>query len=319
MPNLGVLTDTVGMLTGDRRDITIRARYLREKKILSTFAKRTTIPQIETVYAVSLLFAALKAGPQVDSVRAVMELWHLPGYATQFPSHSAEVQPPVPFADINFTFGQFVASFIEQAASSDKIQREWLARSFSTIAVARDIPFAQIMYPDGRIHYFEALQATSVRLNIPKSIIRTATSAGVATIEILGDLVRRSRQDAERLGITIPTEDAYHVLGLLPSGGPGQPAKVPGINPSWLELAPTDQHLCIVPVTTNENAALAGAAPTRIQDHDLATPAVTAPEDTREREISQASLSRGPGPSPNRHRKEPHHGRSTDTAAGPGG
>lgn len=73
------------------------------------------------------------------------------------------------------------------------------------------------------------------------------------------------------------------------------------------------------PATTNENGALAGAPRTRLQDHGLAAPAVSAPEDTREREISQASLSHGPGPSPNRHRKDLHHGRTTHAAAGPGG
>ena len=77
---------------------------------------------------------------------------------------------------------------------------------------------------------------------------------------------------------------------------------------------------------TNENGAPARAPRTRIQDHGLAAPAGHAPDDTREREtsqaleISQASLSHGPGPSPNRHRKDhPQHGRTTDPAAGPGG
>jgi len=73
------------------------------------------------------------------------------------------------------------------------------------------------------------------------------------------------------------------------------------------------------PATTNENGAPARAPRTRLQDQGLAAPAVSAPEDTREREISQASLSHGPGPSPNRHRKDLHHGRTTHAAAGPGG
>ncbi len=71
--------------------------------------------------------------------------------------------------------------------------------------------------------------------------------------------------------------------------------------------------------TTNENGAPARAPRTRIQDHGLAAPAGHAPEDTQEREISQVSLSRDPGPSHKRHRKDPHHGRANDPAAGPGG
>ncbi len=71
--------------------------------------------------------------------------------------------------------------------------------------------------------------------------------------------------------------------------------------------------------TTNENGAPGRAPRTRIQDHGLAAPAGDTPEDTRERESSQVSLSRGPGPSPNRHRKDFRHGRTIDPAAGPGG
>lgn len=50
--------------------------------------------------------------------------------------------------------------------------------------------------------------------------------------------------------------------------------------------------------TTNENGAPGRAPRTRLQDHGLEVPAGHAPEDTQEREISQASLSRSPGVSP---------------------
>lgn len=53
----------------------------------------------------------------------------------------------------------------------------------------------------------------------------------------------------------------------------------------------------------NENGALPGA-PRRIQDYDLAAPAGDTPEYKRESENAQALLSHGPGPSPNRHRKD---------------
>jgi hypothetical protein len=67
--------------------------------------------------------------------------------------------------------------------------------------------------------------------------------------------------------------------------------------------------------TTNENGAPGRAPRTRLQDHDLAIPAGHTPEYKRKSENAQALLSRGPGPSPNRHRKDRHHGRTTDTAA----
>ncbi len=71
--------------------------------------------------------------------------------------------------------------------------------------------------------------------------------------------------------------------------------------------------------TTNENGAPGRAPRTRIQDRDLAIPAGDTPEYKRKSENAQALLSRGPGPSPNRHRKDLHHGRTTHAAAGPGG
>jgi hypothetical protein len=71
--------------------------------------------------------------------------------------------------------------------------------------------------------------------------------------------------------------------------------------------------------TTNENGAPGRAPRTRLQDHDLAIPAGHTPEYRRESENAQALLGRGPGPSPNRHRKDLHHGRTTHAAAGPGG
>lgn len=71
--------------------------------------------------------------------------------------------------------------------------------------------------------------------------------------------------------------------------------------------------------TANENGAPGRAPRTRIQDYGLAAPAGDTPEYKRESENAQAMLSRGPGPSPNRHRKDQHHDRTTDTAAGLGG
>lgn len=110
-------------------------------------------------------------------------------------------------------------------------------------------------------------------------------------------------------------EEAYRFFPGQPRGRFGRPSyderHISGTAISALALhGATD--------TTNENGALPGAPRTRIQDHDLAIPAGHAPEFTRERERVQASLSRNPGSSSNRHRKDPHCGRTTDLAARPG-
>lgn len=60
----------------------------------------------------------------------------------------------------------------------------------------------------------------------------------------------------------------------------------------------------------NENAAPGRAALTRIQDHGSAIPEGNTPENRREREISQPLVSRGPGSSSSRNRKDNQHGRT---------
>lgn len=230
MSKVGDLIDTMAGITHDRTDVMIRARNLRAIRVIPHAARRWGGPQIETVHVVSLLLAVLKAGPQVDTAQAVLDLWHLRGWSSTLSTGQESNVQAVGFADSRFlTFGQVVADLMEIGASNDPAERGALPSLFSRISVLRDYSSAQIAYPGGRIDYFQR----DDYIPTLESVVSTATSAGPVTIAALSDLVRTSRIEALRLSVTIPTEEAYRALGLLPPGSPGSPARIPGIDSSW--------------------------------------------------------------------------------------
>lgn len=236
MARLADLLNTTAKFSGNYTDVLTRAGKLQKAGILPPGSRKRGDPQIENVHENSLLLAVLKAGPQIDAVKAVEELWHMPGVGTLYPD--ARVNGGfrfAPYGGAAQTFGQYVAWFIEMAASPHPETRAALQDMLATIAVTRDIPHAQINYLGGRVDYFQldAKFSSDETLRLTGTIA-TATTAGPVTLAILGDLLRRSRDEAARRNIRIPTEDAYRALGLVPPGGdgPGFP-NIPGILPTW--------------------------------------------------------------------------------------
>ena len=244
------LIETAARHTHDRTDVMIRVRNLRAQKILPADGRKHTPPQIETVHVVSLMLALLKAGPQVEAAQAVRDLWTLPGY---YVAHTS--------GNINFdagvlTFGQCLAFYVELLASEDPAQRA--SADFTHFSASRNFEVAQIVYPDGRTHYF---QRGGYRPAL-EGIMSTATSADLETVRDFADLVRHSRAEAKRLGVTIAVEDAYRALGLLPPGGPGSPMRLsPG--PSGLPVnmpgIATPESVYTTPETTTTEE-LAGSS-----------------------------------------------------------
>ncbi len=231
------LIETAARHTHDRTDVVIRVRNLRAIKALPADGRKHSGPQIETVHVVSLVLALLKAGPQVDAAEAVRDLWTLPGYITTHPRNEAGVLPVASYFTGTYqTFGQFLASFVEVGASSDPDQRASLPSLFSSVNASRDYAFAQIHLPGGHIHYFQRDGYNPALAGV----MSTATGTDPATIGDFADLVRHSRVEALRLGTTIPVEDAYRALGLLPPGSPGSPANVPGIDKSGFNSTTPD-------------------------------------------------------------------------------
>lgn len=212
MASVGLLLNEVGKLVNDTSDVLARGRYLRDGKILPKSKRRKTPFEVDTVHAVSLLLAVLKAGPQLDSAQAVIELWHMPGAGVL---STDPKKPSTPFPD-KLTFGQHVARLVDTFAASDTWGKMSFSQVFSRIEVMRSFPSASIVFPNGTIYHFEVPADSFSWQNTLQNAIKTVTFCDVTSVQTLGSLVIHSRQAAARLGVSIPTADAYEAIGLSP-------------------------------------------------------------------------------------------------------
>lgn len=224
MARLADLLNTAAGFSGNHTDVLTRSANLQKAGILPPGARKRGTPQIETVHAVSLLLAMLKAGPQIEAAQAAIELWHMPVVGSRLNPDQAPYALTHPR-----TFGQIIASFLETGADPDPEVRARLADLFVSAGVTRDLDHAQIDYGDGHTLFFQGSAKQKPGLNHLAGTIATATAAGPVTIGILADLVRRSRDEAARLNVAIPTEEAFRALRFPPTGGPGSSSTIPGV------------------------------------------------------------------------------------------
>jgi len=234
MPNIGSLVDLLGAFTGDPKDVALRARYLREGRLVPRSAKDVRAPQVEGVHAVSMLLGVLKAGPQVEARDQIKQMWRYTTTLAQthHMTHDGTEQrnKAYPFENI-LTFGQMILSFIEQAANLDPEQHLGLSSVVKEVVVWRDRAFAAIKLP-GWTQYYEGIRNTyrppglvissriqnfllppPVSTTIPNADrIETMTVMPVSVLAKLGEMVRDSRAEAARRGVTIPIDEALAEL-----------------------------------------------------------------------------------------------------------
>ena len=232
MPNIGQLGENfVKATAAPSADLRIRMRYLREGDLLPPSARKADHPQVETVHAVIVLLAYLVGGPQLGVAERVKALWRLPRRPYQsgksmspFVALSAGNLPLSPRSEgkLGFlTFGAAVTALVEMACEPEADIRE-LQGYYPQIESSHDVGFAVIRTDKGSLEdaWYED---PGLRRQWPSPLISAAPSVSMTTMSsavliVLRDQVRESRRVAKRIGITIPTAEAYKALGYEPPG-----------------------------------------------------------------------------------------------------
>lgn len=230
MPSLSVLYETTALMTGNIQDVSIRTRNCRERGLLGRSSKDRDAPQVESVHGVIVLLAMAASAVQTDAAEAVVRYWGLRGHLW-FGHHRGDdgrtVYHPTQLAEGERLLGWDLLSLIEMAADPDPEKRGEASRHVGNVAVWRGWLGASIrcggvtMIYDGR-HSIPEGMPRSV-----KPLISTTTTVPYQAIQRVGDLVRLSRAEAERRGVTIPVDEAFAALGLETPPGPPSAAREP--------------------------------------------------------------------------------------------
>ncbi len=232
MPNIGQLGENfVQGTAAPSADLRIRMRYLREGDLLPASARKADHPQVESVHAVIVLLAYLVGGPQLGVAERVKALWRLSRRPYQsgksrspFVALSAGSLPLSPGWEGKLgllTFGAALTALVEMACKPDADIRE-LQGFYPQIEASHDVGFAVIRTGEGLLEdaWYED---SGLRRQWPSPLISAAPSVSMTTMSsailiVLRDQVRESRRMAKKLGVTIPTAEAYKALGYEPPG-----------------------------------------------------------------------------------------------------
>lgn len=237
-------------MSGNLPDVNLRARNLRENGILGRSSKDPEAPQIEVVHAAALVLATMGYQVQSRATSTARELWNLPSTSIT-PQHINQQGlstrgKEIPFSD-DLTFGQRVAAFIEQAASTRIENTRSSDAPFEYLIVWRDRRLsAGIQYNDRLVMYGNSIETS---LGRRKPVISNQSMIPLFGVRRLGELVMQSRAEAARRGTTIPVRDAYEALGQPIPGelvdSPPETETVaidpwPGIDATALAISPKD-------------------------------------------------------------------------------
>jgi hypothetical protein len=229
MTNLAAMTDRLIEVTGlDATDLRLRARYMREAGLQPAAPKggrpgRKPKPQIEAIHAVILMLGSLAGGPQLRAPEAVRTLWARPLSYQKITRRdpddgTTEEGLYSPYQDRkHLTFGGALLILMEEAtkAIGPAQKLKFQSSDFAGIAVTQGDLQGQIHY----VHRLEFFTSSSEQHSFApnrRAPVTIISSVDPVLFLELGEVVAEARREAIRLGITIPTRDAWRALGIEP-------------------------------------------------------------------------------------------------------
>lgn len=237
----------------DPVEIQTLGRYARKENFRSG-TSRKGLPQVETVHGVFELLKLMVGGRQVNATENARALFWLPAYAIQRspdPDRGGALNG-VGQAYEDLPFGPQLMWFVEQAISPIPEERDGFDKLFEYVSAWEGRRRASIQYthPTPRIAYYQAPLGAEVRRPLDKfaAPMERLTVVPRALIGGIAQLVAHSRREAQRLGVSIPTDDIWRALGPDPARSSSAPPAPTGAQKSRTP-APRQR----VPAPTHKN------------------------------------------------------------------
>jgi hypothetical protein len=209
-------------------------RYLHEGGFFDRAAKSPHTPQVDVVHGVIGALALLAPEMQVAVCDDVRTFWHLRTRSFGNRANSLYIGAPLlgsslPNGAIS-TLGEQLSALIEQFANPDSRKRMKIPET--TLIVWRGQAMAAIQTDKTFDRFTRDPESREAPTRPPASVMAVAQTE---VFQRIGDLVRESRAEAVRRGITIPVSKAYTALGLTASQEvepPDQTVQIPVPNES---------------------------------------------------------------------------------------
>lgn len=302
MPSFGALKEEMASLSGSLPAATLVMRYLHTDGFFDRAAKSQDTPQIEVVHGVIAILALMAPKLQIEVSKAVRAYWNLRTRSFGDRVNALYSGPPpvpssLPCGTIS-TLGAQLVGILGRFASFDANVREDIEATNIKLTVWRDVTQATIQTHNTYDLYIGDLEDHLERSRPPLSITAIAEKE---VFQRIGALVRESRIEAARRGVSISTDKAYAALGLAVLPDPPYGSTPSSDMADFSGAAPKNLGAAEAPPPTTPKAFVKADALTRQpastsnQDRDNDPVTLHSTDHMGERDISQPHSVSGPG------------------------